>query len=130
MNYCIALTIQGFEECVYRELSLLDPGSSCSTLIRSVLLLRTTASEVAGSLHSVSSLSKLITLIRLRNTSKRSIRLRIRDVLYMLRDKDIKISSILVKTNDKNTRRLIEIIASRELKRVFKDIPKANIYGL
>ena len=130
MNYCIALTIQGFEECVCRGLSLLDPGSSCSTLIRSVLLLRTTASEVADSLHSVSSLSKLITLIRLRNTSKRSIRLRIRDVLYMLRDKDIKISSILVKTNDKNTRRLIEIIASRELKRVFKDIPKANIYGL
>jgi len=126
MSHYIALTIQGFEECVCRELFLLDPESSCSTLAHSVLLLGTTTSEVVNSLHSISSLSKLVTLIYLRNTSKRSIRLCIRDVLYMLRDKNIEISDILVKTNDKRTRRLIEIIAFRELKRVFKGISEGK----
>jgi len=59
MNYYIALTIQGFEECVCKELSLLDPNSSCSILTHSTLLLKTTIA--IDQLHSISSLSELIT---------------------------------------------------------------------
>lgn len=127
MTFYVASTIRGFEECVCTEIEKEFYNSSCSTLGPSLVVF-SCDEPVDSRLHSISSLSILLGVLGIRDKSRRSIRLSIRDILYAMRDSGIVVKGVRVRVDDKGISRLVEVIVLREIRRVYGDGPKNGTY--
>ncbi len=118
MTRYLALTIKGLEDCVCSE-AVSRGFKNCKQVIEGIIVLDTDTEYLdPRTLHSISSIAELITVIGVRSLSKRVIRIAIRDLLYILRDNGVTIARVKVRATGVSSR-LVERICIREIRRVY-----------